>query len=233
MKICVIPARKGSKRLPKKNLKLFRGKPLVEIAMDLALSTNLFDLVVVNSDDEQVLEMANTKKAVLPSFRPQELSGDEVRADEVIRWQICKLDIHATDIVCCLLPTTPGLTVEELSNGYLEYSKDLDSPLFGVTPMIQTPFRSFALGESGGLLTSLFPEKLLQQSQDYPQMYIDAGQFYFARAKTWQETFSITSHNRARGIILSPEMHPDINTLSDWEYFIMNSNRDRNIGECQ
>jgi CMP-N-acetylneuraminic acid synthetase len=193
--------------------------------MDLAIDSEIFDQVIVNTDDSDIFSIARIKTGITPVVRRDDLSGDDVRADEVVRWQIKDLKLAPDDIVCCLLPTTPGLTKQELVNGYEKFNDNPKFPLFGISKMFQTPYRSFLFDKNDNRVTALFPERLLAQSQEYPETFTDAGQFYFANSKTWENTYSITASPDARGLILSASLHPDINTYQDWEFFVYQAER--------
>ena len=214
MKICVVPARGGSKRLPRKNLLLFQGKPMVQIALETALGTNFFDKVILSSEDSEILEVGKRVKNAEVLNRPQNLAEDSVRADEVVRLIGNELSLDDLDLVCCLLPTSPLLTSSILKQALDAY--DGNAALFGVCKSVQTPFRSFTMGAEGSL-TSIFPEMLLRQSNDYPSTFNDAGQFYIATKKVWDSNISITATPGAIGFELSYELAIDINTQIDWE----------------
>lgn len=214
--ICIIPARKGSKRLPKKNLLVYRNRPLVQIAVENALKSELFQSVVLNTDDEDIITLFKDQDNLEISIRPDSLTLDDVRADEVIRWEIKKHSLSADAIVCCLLPTTPGLRIEDIALA-LEFLPE-NAPIFGVTKSRDSVFRSFHL-DSGKNLKALFPEQLNLQSQEYQDTFVDAGAFYIARAQIWLSNYSITASTFSKGWVLDPNANIDINYLSDWELF--------------
>ncbi len=215
MDICIIPARGTSKRLPRKNLLKFNGVPLVQIAMQTAIETGCFDQVILSSEDSEILGTARNTPEVAISLRPPELSQDDIRADDVIRWEINKLSLSQSDTVCCLLPTTPLLTPEVLLRARSEFRNP--GILFGVVETSETPFRSFQIRGESGQLKSLFPEMLLKQSHEYPKTVVDAGQFYFANAQTWLENYSITAAEGCVGFLLESDLAIDINYPEDWE----------------
>ena len=214
MKICIVPARGGSKRLPRKNLLLFRGKPMVQIALETAIDSGFFNKVVLSSEDPEILDVGYKIDSVEVLKRDSFLSEDEVRADEVIRQVAESLGLNDSDLVCCLLPTTPLLAVEVFRDALNSYSDE--GVTFGVTKSLQTPFRTFLM-ESDGKLDSLFPEKLNEQSNHYPETFNDAGQFYIATKKVWDSNFSITASADVYGYELEIEKSIDINTKKDWE----------------
>lgn len=214
VKICIVPARGGSKRLPRKNMYVFQGKPMVQIALETAVGTGFFDKVVLSSDDDEILNVGLQIPQVEIYRRDLILSGDDVRADDVIRSISKDLDLSGDDIVCCLLPTTPLLDPEVLRSALDTF--DGHEVLFGVSKNLQTPFRSFTMDQNGEL-TSMFPDMLLKQSNDYPETFSDAGQFYIAAKATWDRNYSITATVGAVGFELAFERALDINTLNDWE----------------
>ncbi len=215
MDICVIPARGSSKRLPRKSLLKFNGVPLVQIAMQTAIGAGCFDQVVLSSEDSEILEIAKSIQMISVSPRPHDLSQDDVRADDVIRWEIDRLSLSPTDTVCCLHSTTPLLTSKVLLDARTKFNNR--GVLFGVTETIQTPFRSFQFNSDSGVLISMFPEMLLKQSNEYPRTVVDAGQFYYAAASTWIENFSITAAKESFGYMLESELAIDLNSPEDWE----------------
>jgi CMP-N-acetylneuraminic acid synthetase len=214
MNVCIIPARGGSKRLPKKNLLEFRGKPLVQISLETAVLSNYFDRVILSSDDEEILKIGSLVRKVELLNRSESFSGDSVRADEVVRMIANELNLGEHDLICCLLPTTPLLTSNVLKAALESYRGE--GALFGVCKTVQTPFRTFTKS-ADGVLSSIFPEMLLKQSNDYPVTYTDAGQFYIAAKKVWDSNFSITATPEAIGFELPYELSIDINTQIDWE----------------
>ncbi len=218
--ICVIPARGNSKRLPGKNLLNFRGKPLVQIAAETAIASGSFSKVVISSEDPKVLSAVKDIAGVTLSVRPEKLSDDNVRADEIVRWEISQLSLGLEMVYCCLFPTTPFLTPELLAEAAQKYSGGV---LFGVIPNSESPYRSFEVISGSNDLRALFPERLTGQSQDYPKTVVDAGQFYLAQAGVWNQYASITACPEARGFLLNPELAIDINNPSDWQKLIQNS----------
>lgn len=214
--VCIIPARGGSKRIPKKNLLVYRNKSLIQIAVEKALGSNLFQSVIVNTDDSEVIQELKTFGGVIVSTRPKKLGGDKVRADEVIRWEISKQKIDFDTIVCCLFATTPGLEIEQIEQA-LDHLP-LNSAIFGVVKSSESIYRTFLLN-SENTLTPVFKEALDSQSQDYPDTYLDAGAFYIARAKTWERNYSITKTDFSKGWILDRRLNIDINSLEDWSLF--------------
>ncbi len=214
--LCVIPARKGSKRLPKKNLLTYRGKPLVQIAVEKAIESEIFESVILNTDDLEIIQLFHNNSDLDISIRPDFLTGDQVRADEVIRWEITSRALGADVIICCILPTTPSLDMDQISLALQYIPKN--SPIFGVTKSREHVYRTFTLGTEKSL-KPLFPKELSLQSQDYPETYSDAGSFYLAAAHVWLDNFSITASKDSRGWVLDANKNIDINNIDDWNLF--------------
>ncbi len=220
MAICIIPARGNSKRLPGKNLLEFKGKPLVQIAAETAVSSGIFSEVIVSSEDAKILAITEKVSGVRNSKRPEILSGDDIRADDVVRWEIAKISSDPRTVYCCLLPTTPLLSPDILADAANKYSGGV---LFGVIPTSESPYRSFVLEPGGTKLNALYPKMLNLQSQEYPQTVVDAGQFYFAFAHIWNQYFSITAYPEPSGFILDPKLAIDINYPGDWDKLVQHS----------
>jgi CMP-N-acetylneuraminic acid synthetase len=213
MRVCVIPAKKKSVRFPNKNVLNFNGKQLFEIAARTALDTNLFDVIILSSDSNEILETGSKIPGIKTSRRDIELTKDSVRADDVVRFETTSIRIADTDLVCCLLPTTPLLQSDVLRNAIISYRGS--GVLFGIVKSDQTPYRAFTLGKNQQL-DPLFPEMLKKQSNDYPETYCDAGQFYIANKSVWDSNYSITAAPDAMGILLASELAIDLNTPADW-----------------
>lgn len=192
----------------------------MQIAAETAVSANCFSRVIVSSEDPHILSATEGLSGVTNSKRPEVLSGDDIRADEVIRWEIAQNALDSDTLVCCLLPTTPLLAPNLLTEAANKYTEGV---LFGVIPTSETPYRSFRLESDGSTINPLFPEMLKLQSQDYPQSVVDAGQFYFANANTWNQNFSITACANTKGFLLDPRLAIDLNYPEDWDKLIRHS----------
>jgi len=186
---------------------------MVQIALETAIDSGFFDKVVLSSEDPEILDVGYKMDSVEVLKRDSILSEDAVRADDVIRNVAKCLGLNDSDLVCCLLPTTPLLTVEVFRDALNSYIGN--GVTFGVTKSLQTPYRSFNM-DLDGKLTSLFPKKLNEQSNDYPETFNDAGQFYIATKKIWDSNFSITASPEVYGYQLGIEKSIDVNTPKDW-----------------
>ena len=233
MKIAVIPARGGSKRIPRKNIKPFFGKPMIAWSIEAAKSTGLFEHIIVSTDDEEIAEVAKQWGAEVPFMRPDELSNDYAGTTEVIahaaQWAMDQG--FRVGAVCCIYATAPFIQVDDLILGW----ENLDSGdwdyAFSVTDFAAPIFRSFKQTPSGGL-EMFFPEHFSTRSQDLPVALHDAGQFYWGRPAAWKEGTRIFDL-RSKPVIIPRWRVQDIDTQEDWEraelmYHVLNSGASRN-----
>ena len=218
MKIAIIPARGGSKRIPRKNIKEFRGKPIIAYSIEAALESACFDHVVVSTDDEEIAEVARRYGAELPFMRPPELSGDHTPTIPVIRHAIrwAESEAELPDAVCCIYATAPFVTADDLKNGLriLQEKPDTDFA-FSATRFDFPIQRAIGLNDDG--TTRMFqPEHELTRSQDLPAAYHDAGLFYWGTREAWLNQKGVFSA-RSRIILLPKDRVQDIDTMEDWE----------------
>ena len=228
MKIAVIPARGGSKRKPKKNIKNFCGKPLISWPIQIAIKSKLFDRVILSSEDAEIISIAKKYGAEAPFVRPKELSDDFSTTDEVMEhaanW--IKNNENKVNSICCIYATAPFLNIDDLKIGLKKFNEGNYNYVFAATDYSAPIYRSFEYSEKDGL-RMFFPENYNKRSQDLPVAYHDAGQFYWGSLDTWikkKETFNKYSFP----IILPRWRVQDIDTNSDWERaeFIMKTNLD-------
>lgn len=216
MKIAVIPARGGSKRIPRKNIKFFCGKPIIAYSIEAALQSDCFDKVIVSTDDFEIAEVAKSYGAEIPFMRPEELSGDYADTISVIRHAIewYMQEGHDVELVCCLYATAPFVTPEYLQKGLLQLETTGAEYAFTVTSYAFPIQRAIRLnGELG--IEMFSPESFNTRSQDLEEAWHDAGQFYWGNADAWL----------AGKVIFGPESTPvilpryqvqDVDTLEDW-----------------
>lgn len=186
MNICVIPARGGSKRIPRKNIKLFKGRPVIAYAIDAAKETNLFKHVLVSSDDEEIAEIAAKLGAETLYPRPAYLSSDTTPTAPVIEHAISScIDLYGTpNYVCCIYPATPLIAEKDISGAFkfmLSCGADSCVP---VTAFNSAPQRALQLNAENKL-EHMYPEFAMTRSQDLRQAYYDVGQFYWGTPKSW------------------------------------------------
>lgn len=217
MRIAVIPARGGSKRIPRKNIKSFNGKPMIAWSIEAAQFSGLFDHIIVSTDDAEIAEVAKQWGAEVPFIRPEELSNDYAGTTEVIahatQWGLHEgFDLKS---VCCIYATAPFIQLEDIKRG----CDDLDSGdwdyAFTVTDFAAPIFRSFKQIEQGGL-EMFFPEHFGTRSQDLPVAFHDAGQFYWGRPEAWIQGKRIFD-NRSKPIVIPRWRVQDIDTQEDWD----------------
>ncbi|CAM2781869.1 pseudaminic acid cytidylyltransferase [Helicobacter burdigaliensis] len=209
--ICIIPARGGSKRIKRKNLVDFLGKPLISYSLENALNCGIFEEVYVSSDDEEILEFAKSFKGVKILKRKEELSGDYVGTREVILDCIEELGLGEDVWVCCLYATAPLLREEHLQIAYKERKEE--SYVFPAVAYSYSPFRAFKI--ENGSNKMLFKEHFSKRSQDLEAIYHDVGAFYLAKAKTWQNKENIFEDSKC--IIVSELEAQDIDNYEDLE----------------
>jgi len=217
MNIAVIPARGGSKRIPRKNVRPFIGRPMIAWSIDAALRSEAFDRIVVSTDDPEIREVSLAAGAEVPFIRPPELSDDHTPTVPVIRHAIQWLEADGAEVrsVCCIYATAPLLGPRYLVEGKkrLEVDASLEFA-FSITPFGPPIQRALRLDADGG--THMFhPEHELTRSQDLEQAYHDAGQFYWGTRTGWMNNDRIFS-SRCQGILLPPHLVHDIDTPEDW-----------------
>ena len=213
--LCVIPARGGSKRIPHKNIREFCGKPIIAYSIEAALESNLFDEVMVSTDDEEIAQVAREYGASVPFMRSAKTSGDYATTAEVIEEvleEYRRLE-RSFERVCCLYPTAPFVSAAEL-RGAMEGIDSGATSVVAVTDFDFPPLRAFRLNADGSLAYA-FPEYALARSQDLPPMIHDCGRFCIANVVSFEKTGSfITSETRP--FMVSSRFVQDIDTLDDW-----------------
>lgn len=192
MKVAIIPARGGSKRIPRKNVRPFGGKPMIAWAIQTALASRCFDRVLVSSDDDEVRAVAHRYGAEAPFVRPAELADDHTGTSAVVAHAITWLTAAgcAPDLVCCIYPTAPFLLAEDLQAGLQAMASPRWQYAFSVTDFAAPVFRSFIAAPDGGV-SMLFPEHAMTRSQDLPTAMHDAGQFYWGRTQAWLDNKAV------------------------------------------
>lgn len=216
MNVAVIPARGGSKRIPRKNIRPFAGKPMIAHSIDCALGSGLFERVIVSTDDAEIMQVARQYGAEAPFTRPDELSGDHAGTAEVIGHAIDFLRAEGSRVsaVCCIYPTAPFLDREDLRQGLSMLEAGELQYVFAATTYAYPIYRSFREKPTGGL-EMLFPEHLLTRSQDLPEVLHDAGQFYWGRADAWANYSNVFGDLTT--VVRIPRWRvQDIDTEEDW-----------------
>lgn len=215
MRIAVIPARGGSKRIPRKNIKEFCGQPMIAYSIKAALASGLFDRVVVSTDDDEIAAAALAYGAEVPFRRPSQLANDHTATIPVIAHAIKALGADGADAVCCLYATAPFVRAEDVRRAYDALIAHDKQYAFPVTSFPFPIFRAVKRDEEGNV-EMFWPEHFATRSQDLPEAYHDAGQFYWGRPGAWLAGTPIFSA-AATTIVLPRHLVQDIDTPEDWE----------------
>lgn len=216
--IAIIPARGGSKRIPRKNVRPFAGKPMIAWSIEAALASRVFDEVVVSTDDEEIAAVARSCGAQVPFRRPPELSDDHTPTLPVIahaiRWW--EENKSSLDYCCCIYATAPFLEAESLRAGLEILRKNPDGDFaFSVTTYAFPIFRALQILETGRV-QMFWPENEMKRSQDLPEAWHDAGQFYWGRRDAFLGSSGLFSA-RSYPVVLPRHLVQDIDTLEDWK----------------
>lgn len=212
--IAIIPARGGSKRIPRKNIKLFMGKPIIAYSIEAALQSELFDEVMVSTDDEEIAKTVRKYGAKVPFMRSPETSNDYAGTDDVILEVLRKYKEQGQEFetVCCIYSTAPFVTPERLQEAYEKINSEIDS-VFTCVAYSYPVQRSLHIVD--GRIAMVNPEYKNARSQDLEPIYHDAGQFYFSRTNPFVESRTFWGKNTA-GLVLSELEVQDLDTLTDW-----------------
>ena len=215
-RLAIITARGGSKRIPRKNIKEFCGKPIIAYSIEAALQSGVFDEVMVSTDDEEIAEIAVKYGAKVPFYRSEATANDFVTTNDVI-WEVLEeyeKRGEVFDAFCCMYPTAPFLKAERLSAAMdLLMNSDADK-VFPVVEFSFPPLRGLIIEE--GKLVFKYPEYMYARSQDLEKHYHDAGQFYCFKTADYKATKSFWTGN-IKPIVLSELEVQDIDTQTDWE----------------
>ena len=214
--IAIITARGGSKRIPKKNIRDFCGKPIIAYSIEAALGSGLFDEVMVSTDSKEIADIAEQYGAKVPFMRSSETSGDYATTEDVLLevLKVYKEQGHAFDNVCCIYPTAPFVTAKKLCDAYemLESNAEINA----VVPVVRFSFppqRGMVCRD--GLLTYQYPENAMKRSQDLEPVFHDCGQFYFCRISALDEYKDLICPGSVP-IEMPEEEVQDIDNYSDW-----------------
>jgi pseudaminic acid cytidylyltransferase len=215
--VAIIPARGGSQRIPRKNIKLFNGEPMIAHSIRAALASGVFDQVIVSTDDYEIANVARAHGADVPFMRPAELADAFTGTAAVIQHALCTLDAldQRYDYACCLYATAPLLQARYLRQGLeaLEVAAK-KSYAFSVCSF-GFPVQRALLIDSDGSLGAMHPEFRSVRSQDLPVAYQDAGQFYWGRSDAWLRGDTVFSE-LSLPVILPRHLVQDIDSPEDW-----------------
>ena len=216
MTLAVIPARGGSKRIPRKNIKPFCDKPMIGYAIEAAINSELFENVIVSTDDEEIKEIAVQFGAKVPFMRPAELSDDFAPTVPVIAHAIQHCDSlgFSIDEVCCIYPSVPFISISDLKIA-LDRLRVGDVEFVFPVAQYPSPIQRALMKNADATIQPFFRENVSKRTQDLEPSYFDVGQFYWGKGKSWQAELNLHLHSAAIEI---PEWRAiDIDTLADWD----------------
>lgn len=213
--IAVIPARGGSKRVPRKNVRLFAGRPMIGYAIEVAQRSGLFEHVLVSTDDAEVAAVARELGAEVPFLRPAALADDftptvpviahAIRAAAELGWRV--------DLACCIYPAVPLLRADALAQA-LALLEASDAPYAFPVLAYRAPIQRALKRDAQGRSAPLHPEFMQTRTQDLPPAFHDAGQFYWGRAEAWLAGLPL--HADACTLVCDEGSVVDIDTEADW-----------------
>lgn len=214
--VAIITARGGSKRIPRKNIKEFCGKPILAYSIEAALASGVFDEVMVSTDDDEIAEIAKRYGAKVPFIRSCDTANDYATTAEVlceVLEQYGKAG-EVFDFACCIYPTAPFVTADKLKKAMeMLADKDVDS-VMPVTAFSFPPMRGMYIRDER--LTYVYPECSQKRSQDFEEMYHDCGQFYCFNVERFKETNILVTEN-TKAIVVSELEVQDIDSEVDWK----------------
>ena len=216
MNIAIIPARGGSKRIPRKNIKLFRDKPMIAWAIETAKKSNMFERIIVSSDDAEIIKISNQWGAETPFLRPNSLADDFTPTVPVISHAIkeCQRLGWKVEYACCIYPGVPFLEAEDLIRAYgilSEGKVDFVYPVAEYSHPTQRAMRQL----SSGQMQFLDPSSEMTRTQDLESTFHDAGQFYWGKSSAWLSNKKM--HSDGVGMVIQNWRVVDIDTPDDWE----------------
>jgi len=217
MNVAVIPARGGSKRIPRKNIKEFCGKPMIAWPIEVAKESGLFEHIIISTDDEEIAEVAKSYGAEVPFIRPNELSDDYTGTTEVIAHAVSWMYEEGLepDAICCIYATSVFLTIDDLKKGFDVLNTGGWQYTFSATDFEYPIFRSIKKRFDGGV-EMFFPEHFESRSQDLPIAYHDAAQFYWGKPNAWLEILNLFEKH-SFPVKIPRWRIQDIDTEDDWK----------------
>lgn len=214
--LCIIPARGGSKRIPRKNIKPFMGKPIMAYSIGAALKSGLFDEVMVSTDDEEFADVARQYGARVPFMRSAATANDYATTEDVLIEVLdeYKKQVKEFDNICCLYSTAPFVTAERLKEAYQKMIDEKVDAVFTVVAYSYPIQRCLHIVD--GKIGMKWPEYQSARSQDLEATYHDAGQFYFGRVSQLRIEKDLWMKNCAPLILPETEVQ-DLDTMTDWQ----------------
>ena len=214
--VAIIIARGGSKRIPKKNIKVFRGKSIIAYSIETALNSGLFDYVMVSTDDDEIAVIAKRAGAEVPFTRSEKNSDDLSTTADVISEVLNELKTNGKqfDNACCIYPTAPFISKENLSAAYELLIKNKFDSVFPVCSFSYPIQRALQVTDSK--VSMLLPENINKRSQELQATYHDAGQFYWLNTVSFLKEKKVFTQNSG-SIILDELQVQDIDNETDWK----------------
>ena len=217
MDIAIIPARGGSKRIPRKNIKLFKGKPMIYWSINAAYDTKCFEKIIVSTDDDEIADIAKEYGAEVPFKRPSHLADDYSNTIDVIKHSLSwmqKSDLKVKRI-CCIYATAPLINFKDIlkARNILDLSEE-DFVVFTATSYPFPIQRAISI-DSDGYSKMFYPNNFRTRSQDLIQSFHDAGQFYWASKSIWENTNNLFENSKP--LIIPRWRVQDIDNHEDWE----------------
>ena len=215
MKIAVIPARGGSKRIPRKNIKSFHGKPMIAYSIDAALTSEVFDKIIVSTDDDEIAQISQSYGAEIPFIRPAELADDHTPTVPVIAHAVQACQVLGWDVqeVCCIYPAGPFILTNDLNYGYEQLLETGANYVFPVTEY-PSPIQRALRRLPDGAVMPFQPKYAANRTQDFEPGYYDVGQMYWGKATAWLQGLNI--HLNGFTFIIPEWRVVDIDTPDDW-----------------
>ncbi len=215
--LCIIPARGGSKRIPRKNIRDFLGKPIIAYSIEAAIKSELFDEVMVSTDDPEIAEVAEKYGAKIPFLRSSENANDFATLADVITevTKQYKAVGEAFENICCVLPTAPLTPAHRLKEAFVKLT---DESLDSVVPVVEFSYPILRALEfdDDNKLKMIWPEYLKTRSQDLKPAFHDSGSFYWVKTNALLEQSTLVCKNGSAIVLPETEVQ-DIDTQTDWQ----------------
>lgn len=227
--LAIITARGGSKRIPRKNIKEFCGKPIMAYSIEAAKKSGVFDTVMISTDDEEIAEIGKKFGGEVPFYRSEKTSNDFATTTDVLMEVIDEYDKRGEhfDVLCCIYPTAPFVTSERLKEAVQSLLNSDADTLIPVVPFSYPPQRALIIND--GKLEMKYPENIVARSQDLEKHYHDVGQFYVLRVDAFKKNKNLLLGNILPLVLDEMEVQ-DIDTEEDWKlaevkYQILNQDK--------